>query len=554
MKFAENNRISQRQLYRQIVIAFIAPLILCLFGNRKTLGLGGLAGTAAALAAVLFYVIFLIRLRYAFARPCKTAGVVWGRLTALFFLIYCIFGAAFLLNLLGEIVAVSLGTGIGKKWLCLITLLVCSLGTQKGIQRRGRMGEVSGGVVLAAVMLMLVLAVGQGKWEYFQEMVWNSSFSGRKILESGYDVICAFSGLGLLPFALDSVGNSKDTGKTVSFAVFTLGMLLILTELLLPSVFGWGRLKYESCPILPLLSGAELPGNVLARFDVLWMGFLLYSLLFSIGSFLHYGHLIVEKADMGTGKLWISTLVFAGAVWDIERWGIRNSFPLYLKYIFVPGMLVLQIIFFMTGKKKWKKKLAAACVSALFLLAGCGGVEPEKRMYPLALGADITEGKYLLTYGIPDLPKSTGQEKDGEDQGNAAPSIQGETFREIENIYSRTQEKYLDMGHLEILVLGESLLDGGRWEQVLEYLKQEPTIGENVYVFRCAVASEAVAWVSPQDVSLGEYLLGLLENNPNGSPGQAVTLREVYHEFYERGALSELPELKIYGKELEVKF
>ena len=52
------------------------------------------------------------------------------------------------------------------------------------------------------------------------------------------------------------------------------------------------------------------------------------------------------------------------------------------------------------------------------------------------------------------------------------------------------------MGHLEILVLGESLLDGGRWEQVLEYLKQEPTIGENVYVFRCAAASEAVAWVS----------------------------------------------------------
>ena len=54
MKFAENNQISQRQLYRQIVISFIAPLILCLFENRKTLGLGGLAGTAAALAAVRF--------------------------------------------------------------------------------------------------------------------------------------------------------------------------------------------------------------------------------------------------------------------------------------------------------------------------------------------------------------------------------------------------------------------------------------------------------------------------------------------------------------------
>ena len=95
MKFAENNRISQRQLYRQIVIAFIAPLILCLFENRKTLGLGGLAGTAAALAAVLFYVIFLIRLRYAFARPCKTAGVGVGTAGSVVFLIYCILGARF---------------------------------------------------------------------------------------------------------------------------------------------------------------------------------------------------------------------------------------------------------------------------------------------------------------------------------------------------------------------------------------------------------------------------------------------------------------------------
>ena len=71
-------------------------------------------------------------------------------------------------------------------------------------------------------------------------------------------------------------------GKTVALAGVTLGVLLILAELLLPAVFGWGRLRYENYPILPLLAGADLPGNVLARFDVLWLGFLLYSLLFSV--------------------------------------------------------------------------------------------------------------------------------------------------------------------------------------------------------------------------------------------------------------------------------
>lgn len=605
MKFAENNRISQRQLYRQIVIAFIAPFLLCLFRGRRNQGLSGLTGTLLAVAVFLFYVIFLIRLGYAFANPCKTAGKILGRLMGIFYLVYCILGAAFLLDLLGEIVSVSLGTGVQKVWLCVIALIVCSLGTHRGIQRRGRIGEVSGGLVLVAVVLMLLLSAGQGRWEYFQEMLWNSEFSGRRILQSGYYVICAFSGLGLLPFLLEHVDRKKSTenvrivretrnlnvieegkaarevdraenekaarekknisyrseiryvgsiGKTVALAVVTLGVLLILAELLLPAVFGWGRLRYENYPILPLLAGADLPGNVLARFDVLWMGFLLYSLLFSVGSFLHYGHLIVEKTGLGTGRVWIGLLVFVAMVTEVRGIRIRDYFEMYLGFIFVPGMLIIQIIFFIMGKKRWKRKTAAIFSVLLFTLSGCGGVEPEKRMYPLALGADIEDRKFQLTYGVPDLPKATGQEKNGEDQGNAAPSVSGDSFQEIEQLYSRTQEKYLDMGHLEILVLGQSLLDGGRWEQVLEYLKQEPTIGENVYVFRSSNAAEAVGWGSPQETSLGEYLLGLLENNPDGSPSQAVTLRELYHEMYDRGALPALPDLIIQGEELEVVF
>ena len=99
MKFAENNRISQRQLYRQIVIAFIAPFLLCLFRGRRNQGLSGLTGTLLAVAVFLFYVIFLIRLGYAFANPCKTAGKILGRLMGIFYLVYCILGAAFLLDL-----------------------------------------------------------------------------------------------------------------------------------------------------------------------------------------------------------------------------------------------------------------------------------------------------------------------------------------------------------------------------------------------------------------------------------------------------------------------
>ena len=59
------------------------------------------------------------------------------------------------------------------------------------------------------------------------------------------------------------------------FGSITLGGILAGMEILLPAVLGYGRVQAERYPVLPLLDGADLPGNVLARFDVLWLGFLL---------------------------------------------------------------------------------------------------------------------------------------------------------------------------------------------------------------------------------------------------------------------------------------
>ena len=84
--------------------------------------------------------------------------------------------------------------------------------------------------------------------------------------------------------------------------ILTLGGILIGMELLLPAVLGYDRVAAESYPVLPLLAGADLPGNVLARFDILWMGFLLYSLLFAIGSLLYYGNQIIGKSHPGRGR------------------------------------------------------------------------------------------------------------------------------------------------------------------------------------------------------------------------------------------------------------
>lgn len=554
MEFAENGRISHRQLYRQMILTLLAPFLLCLLGKGKIWGIGGVFGTVFAVVLLLFYVIFLIRLAPCCGDTVKAAGGFWGRFAGVFFLVYVVLAASFLLSLLGEIVPSALVTGISPKWVSLAALLVCSVGSSRGMQKRGRMAEVSGGFLLWGILLMLAVCISQGKTEYLAGLLRERDRAGEDFWRSAYLVLCGFSALGLMPFLLEDVEKQGSAGKTAVLGILTLGGILIAAELILPAVLGMGRLQREKYPVLPILAGADLPGNVLARFDILWMGFLLYSMLFAVGSLFHYGCLIAKKSHLFTGKIWIPAAAYFLSVWDISGINIRDFFGDYLAYIFVPGLLLLQMILFWSGRGRWKKRVTAAVSVLVFclFLGGCSmAVEPEKRMYPLALGVDIREGEFVFSYAMPDLAKATGQEKGGE-ENRSGLEISGYDFDEIERKYNRSQSKFLDMGHLEVLVLGDSLREENRWDEVLEYLKKKPFIGEDMYVFSAEDAGEIIGWKGPDSASAGEYLTGMAENRMGRENMKMVTLREVFYGKYEREELCSLPNVWIDGENLIV--
>ena len=94
MKFAENNRISHRQLYRQIILSLAAPFLLCMSGKDWPYASGGLddgnglLGLVLALVVLGFYVVFLIRLEPYFGDLMKAAGGFSGRVIGAFFLVF----------------------------------------------------------------------------------------------------------------------------------------------------------------------------------------------------------------------------------------------------------------------------------------------------------------------------------------------------------------------------------------------------------------------------------------------------------------------------------
>ena len=550
MDYADNNRISHRQLYRQMVLAFLAPMLLCLPGRDQILGAAGIIGTMLAGAFLILYIFFLRRLVPWYSDPVKMLGPIAGRLTGLFFLSYVILANGYLLSLIGKLVPAVLVTGIPGTVIIFFAVFVCSFGTCKGMQRRGRMAEVSGGVLLGGILLMLLLCMGQIRIAYLKEMP--ALLSGQAILRSFYGVLCAFSGIALLPFMLRDVEKRSTVGKTIVVGILTLAGLLAGILLLLPAVLGWNRLQQESYPVLPLLAGADLPGNVLARFDVLWMGFLLYSLLFAVGSLFHYGHQILVRSHMGKGQWWLPAAVFAAAVINADGKGIETVFGSYLGYVFVPGLILIQGGMLFNRKKKRQKKLTGCfCIAFLLFLSGCAAIEPEKRMYPLALGVNTSEEGFSLIYGTPDLPKATGQEKEEEDREASVLSVAGSDFAQIREKYDQSQEKYLDMSHIQVILMGDRLVESGRWTEFLTYLEQDPFVGENVYVFQTENPSAVLTWDSG-GTSIGEYLTGLLENRLPDQQKKGMTLRQVYHQWYKSGTLPVLPAIFLENEEIRV--
>ena len=555
MKFTENNRISHRQLYRQMVLTFLAPFLLCLPGEGALAGREGVVGILAALPLLAGYVLLLMRMVPWYTDPVKNLGPVQGRLAGLFFLSYVFLTGAYLLDLMAELIPEMLVPGVPGIWIAFLAVCVCSFGTHRGMQRRGRMAEVSGCLLLGGIVLMMVLCLGQSRISYLQEMQ-ETALAAGEIPGSFYTVLCAFSGLSLLPFMLKDVEKRGTAGKTLLLGITALCGILAGMLLLLPAVLGQERLASERYPVLPLMAGADLPGNVLARFDVLWAGFLLYSLLFALGSLFHYGHQITERARLGSGRWWIPAVVFLLGVTEFGGTGIRDYYGFWLTRIFFPGMLLLQAYMAFRGRRKWNRKAACACaviLSGCLFLGGCGAVEPEKRMYPLALGVNTDGQGFKVTYGMPDLPRATGQEK--QEEGGSLPvlSIQGADFQEIQKRYDRSQEKYLDISHIQVILLGNALVENGRWQEFLSWLKQEPFMGENVYLFSTE-DPETVLALDGEGSSMGEFLTGLLENRLPGQQKEGVTLRQVYHLWYQEGALMHLPAIKAENDSIQVFF
>ncbi len=547
--FADNARISHRQLFRQIVLGVVGIYTLTIPVLPGITGRQGMLCLLTAMGIYLLFFIYFIRIKTVLQSPKRYMGKTFGSIFIFLYMSWLWLLGVYLLLMIARITERFLIEG-SVYWVILVLAgIVTYLGSHQGLERRGRMAEVCFPVLAFILGGMLCLGILRVKNYYIVEM---GALTLEGWIKGSYQIFCAFLPFAFLPVALGNVKKPGETGRIMRGALFLVTGVLILCLFLLQGSFGIGGYEHRQYPMVEFMAGIRIPGDFLERVDIFWVAAVMFSMLFAVGGVFFYNHELLVRADMEKAAPFLAIGIVAAAL-ICEKIEIPiNIFWKITGWFYGPLFLVLLLYAGFAGRKKAALLKGTVLVLCVCSLSACG-VPLENREFPLSMGADYKQGAFELIYGIPGLGEITGQGKNQEEQPQAI-SYQGATPKKAEEAFNKNQKNYLDMGHIKTVLLGKGLLENKEaLFEFLEYLEEKPSVAGNIYVFSCENVSELMEFDGQGGESVGNYLTGILENNLEGKPKDMVTLQDLYNAWHRKEKLPKLLEAEIVNKRPQIR-
>ncbi len=178
-------------------------------------------------------------------------------------------------------------------------------------------------------------------------------------------------------------------------------------------------------------------------------------------------------------------------------------------------------------------------------------LEPEHRVYPLAMGFDISEKGYEVYYDIPDLSRYTGEGKPMEQEERVWHFV-GSDSQEIEKSITQSKKETPDMGHVQVILLSKDVLNNpDAYRQILTSFVNKPMMGSSAYAFGCENLSGVMNTASEKTDSLGAYLVDLVDKISEVKP---VLLQDLYNAYYNGTSIPDLMEIQTKDGQLLVSW
>lgn len=355
--FSNNRKVSNRQLRRMIMLNFLGVAALLLPTElAKIAGKDGILSIIiGGLAAILFSAFLCNRLNQFPEGILETLkskkGTPFLYITLPFYIVHFLIVAAFLVNLLAEVVQDMFLLDSSRKVIMLISLLFCTYGMKKGIESRGRICEIVIYIVVLPLLLMILLAGVDVNLNYLAPL---ATTGYGQVLLGAYYVFSIFSSISVLVLMGNSINNRTTIRREVMRGIEVVVVLTLCIYGIALGFFQEGAMKTQRWPGITLISVLNTPGGFLQRYDAFLIAAFLISVLIGLSSCIFYGgFLLQELVDRKNSLLRnLFTLgVFLAGLWFKDYNHGYNGFMFYIWYVGTPLMIILPILFRKRRKK-----------------------------------------------------------------------------------------------------------------------------------------------------------------------------------------------------------
>lgn len=522
--FSENNRISERQVFRLLTYdllglsTLVVPSVL-----GKLAGRDGIFGIALGVAAALLY----LKLQAAATADCvipfpdyleQMLGKLWGRLIQLFYLVYLFLLAGYTAYLFADVVLISLLREESFYLVLILLLALVCYGLCGGLEGRARVYEILFWFLMLPLLLMLYFALDDVQADY-----WSPVFvtDARGILAGGYAVYMCMSIVFLLLFVKNYMEPQAGLYKAGRRAVLLVGGVHAVLYLILTGIFGAKALGTMKYPSVTLMSAVKISGGFLKRADAFMFAVWFFTLYALLSSCIFYGgHMLMKLFEKfmpeggEEGRLRAAAFVLvipAGALacgfYLRQTWA--EYYEWFLWYVGTPILTAIPLLLFLC--RFYKKGVHGTKIRngvGMFLLAataggmfsGCGTAELEDRNFPLELAvhsADNFSQEFLKAQG----------------EGN----------------------RMLDYSHLKVVILSRAFVENqAAMQEFLELTQAQNEIPRNTYVVVAEDAKELIQLAEAKDESIGNYLEQMFENVSEVKKREYPTVGMLYQEYENR--------------------
>lgn len=350
--FSKNNEISKLQMKRLLILDLFATTVLIVPGLAA-----GAAGKAGIISIVLgcvislLYALYLLKISqmypdnyFGFMRRCVGKFLAW-----IFMLVYAVkflISLTYVLALFTEVIRMTFLSDMSRYVLAAVMLITVGYGAAKGIEARGRIGEIMFYIVVLPILIIILLSVSEIRMENLLPIF---ASDGNEVFYGSYLIFSAFSVLELLLFISPFVKGRKHIYKSVTGAIMCVGAILILLFVACVGIFTVNGVAAEQWPAVVLMQVVSLPGGFLSRQDGLMLAFWMGSVFILLSGYLFYlgeitTHLVRTQKRNWIIILW-SLIIFAIFCVVRDFNAFSDIYRQYLIWVGIPSGIILPALF-----------------------------------------------------------------------------------------------------------------------------------------------------------------------------------------------------------------